>query len=85
MPLPSRPRPAVCRRPGCAEPAFGPLGYCLHHDLRYRRWRAWRDRVERQDLHDAGACGEPLEEQLADALDLLYRYLTPGPFTGEDR
>lgn len=84
MPLPPRRlRPPTCRRPGCAEPALGPLGYCLHHALRYHRWRSWRDQLERDDLDHAGTLGEPLDEQLADALDQLYLHLTPGPFTGE--
>jgi hypothetical protein len=83
VPLPfNRIRPPTCRRPGCAETALSPIGYCLHHDLRYHRWRAWRDELERDDLA-ATAADDPLDAHLAAALDELYEYLTPGPFTGQ--
>lgn len=58
----------------------------MGHDLRYAQWRVWRDEVERDDLADAGVReGEEPDPRTARALDMLWRYLTPGPFTGEDR
>lgn len=79
-------RVPTCRRPGCPEPAVEPYGYCLTHDLRYAQWRSWRDEQEQQDLHDAGVKpGTEPSRVTAQALDTLWEYLTPGPFTGERR
>ncbi len=81
-----RPSPVPnCRRPGCGQPAVDPYGYCLGHDLQYAQWRAWRDELELEDLADAGVPpgGKPgpITES---ALDVLWRYLTPGPFSRPD-
>lgn len=80
----SQPGPA-CRRPDCGEPAVGPHGFCLGHDLRYAEWRAWRDRLERDDLADAGVPdGHEPDAETARALDALWHYLTPGPFPRDE-
>lgn len=77
---PSHPAP-TCRRPGCAEPAVGPHGFCVSCDLRYAQWRGWRDQLEADDLADAGIRdGREPDSATARALDVLWRYLTPGPF-----
>jgi hypothetical protein len=71
----------ICRLPSC--PLFAPVrgGFCTPHGLRYLRWRIWRDALERQDLLDAGVLpGHSPDPLTAAALDVLYAWLTPGPF-----
>lgn len=80
------PAAPICRRPDCGELAVVPHGFCVRHDLAYAEWRAWRDELERDDLADAGVPeGEEPDALTANALDLLWRYLTPGPFRGEEK
>lgn len=81
-----RPNPEpTCRRPDCGEPRVAPYGYCLAHDLQYARWRAWRDELERDDLaHAHLSAGREKGGITEAALDVLWRHLTPGPFSTRD-
>ena len=81
-PLDASPRPrTVCRRTGCANRAAHPLGFCARHARRYERWRTERDELEAADLAGRGYTPrDPLGAATADALDALYKHLTPGPF-----
>jgi hypothetical protein len=78
----SRPRP-VCGRGGCPHPAFYGQGFCFDHGVRYLRWHAERDERERADL--AGTPYSSYAEidedpDLAEVIDLIHRFLRPGPF-----
>lgn len=82
--LDSRPavRP-VCRRPGCPEDAFYGSGYCFEDGLTYIAWRVARDRLEAADLAAGGHLPQAElgdDPDLAEALDLIYLYLSRGPF-----
>jgi hypothetical protein len=77
------PPPRVCRRPGCDGPAAEGSDFCTDHGLHYVRWRAHRDELEQADLHGTDrAPGDDLEDDpgMADALDILHRFLTRRPF-----
>src|SRR5436190_17367686 len=75
--------PPVCRLAGCGEDAFFGQGFCFTHGIKYLRWRAVRDALERADLDSTQYRSyEDLDDDspLADAVDLLHFFLTREPF-----
>jgi hypothetical protein len=83
VPRPAHLPPPVCRRAGCTAPVFDGLGHCFDHGLRYLLWLEFRLDLERADLADSPFAsyadiddGSPL----AQAVDVVARLFTPGPF-----